>query len=604
MRKIRLLTLGVAAMLMMFGQAYTSTGRAASVLERAIKSTQRLPSGRPVPPISGGVESSFQQPSGPQLKGPLHVAPLAPSGSSGCPNVYSASGFPNNVRANQDCGLRTQAEEWVRVNPTDANNVVVTQNDRRTGFNEMGVSWSIDNAAHFGDYGSPIEFAICGGTAGPHDGLSDPAHEFDTAGNMYYTGIGFERFSSFPNGENGIYVWKSNAVHKGSFLHSPSPGPFQEFNSSPAVVTEECDPATPIFNDKEFMAIDSHAGSPFVNNIYITWTRFDSHCGGSGQGFCESPIFFSRSTDAGVTWSPIKEISGNNSSICQFGNFFDPTKDPADCNFDQGSDPIVGPDGTIYVAFNNCNTPTLVCQQLFVKSSDGGNTWTQPVKVADDFATQPYNLVAPFDPATGCPFFRQCLSPNGYRLTDFPSIGIDDASGKLAVFWSDFRNGGPCATDSGTGLPVEPCANHNNDVFVSMSSNGGGSWGPTKLVSKGSSGQSQPAAQWQNWGDVADGSGVFFVAYYDRQNGGCEGSGCNDITLAKSTNNGNSWTYRRITTASMPNLTPSNNPFEQGFLGDYMSIQATNNKVYMAWADTRGLGGTVDEDIYYATVSQ
>lgn len=54
----------------------------------------------------------------------------------------------------------------------------------------------------------------------------------------------------------------------------------------------------------------------------------------------------------------------------------------------------------------------------------------------------------------------------------------------------------------------------------------------------------------------------------------------------------------------MPNLTPSNNPFEQGFLGDYMSIQATNNKVYMVWADTRGLGGTVDEDIYYATVSQ
>jgi hypothetical protein len=599
MRKIRLVTLVGVAMLTVFAQANTSTGRAASLLQRAARSTQRLPSGRPVPAISGGVETAFQQPSGPLPKGALHVAPLSPTGSSGCPNVYSAPGFPNNVRANQECGLRTQAEEWVRVNPADSNNVVVTQNDRRTGFNETGVSWSIDNAAHFGDYGAPVEFATCGGTFGPHDGLSDPAHEFDTAGNMYYTAIGFERFTG---NMNGVYVWKSNAVHKGSFLHSPSPGPFQEFSASPRVVTEECDPNTPIFNDKEFMAVDSHPASPFVNNVYITWTRFDFHCGG-GSSFCEAPIFFSRSTNGGVTWSAIKEISGNNPDICQFGNAFDPSNDPNDCNFDQGSDPIVGPDGTIYVTFNNCNTPTLVCQQLFVKSSDGGTTWTQPVKVADDVATQPYNLTAPFDPATGCPFFRQCLSPNGYRLNDFPAIGIDDASGKLAVFWTDFRNGGPCATDPGTGLPVEPCANHNNDAFVSVSQDGGATWGPTRLVSKGPGPGSQPAAQWQPWGDVGE-SGSLFMAYYDRQFGGCDSSGCNDITLAKSKNNGASWTYRRITTSSMPNLTPSNNPFEQGFLGDYMSIQAANNRVYMTWADTRGLAGTIDEDIYYATVPQ
>src|SRR5919197_846451 len=235
MRKIRLVTLVGVAMLTVFAQANTSTGRAASLLQRAARSTQRLPSGRPVPGISGGVETAFQQPSGQLPKGALHVAPLSPTGSSGCPNVYWAPGFPNNVRANQECGLRPQAEEWVRVNPADSNNVVVTQNDRRTGFNETGVSWSIDNAAHFGDYGAPVEFATCGGTFGPHDGLSDPAHEFDTAGNMYYTAIGFERFTG---NMNGVYVWKSNAVHKGSFLHSPSPGPFQEFSASPRVVTE------------------------------------------------------------------------------------------------------------------------------------------------------------------------------------------------------------------------------------------------------------------------------------------------------------------------------------------------------------------------------
>jgi hypothetical protein len=135
---------------------------------------------------------------------------------------------------------------------------------------------------------------------------------------------------------------------------------------------------------------------------------------------------------------------------------------------------------------------------------------------------------------------------------------------------------------------VEPCANHNNDVFVSVSNNGGATWGPTRLVSKGPNGKSQPAAQWQHWGDVGEGgqnarhdndNGALFVAYYDRQFGGCESSGCNDITLAKSTNNGSSWTFRRISTSSMPNLTHVNHPFESGFLGDYMSIQAANNRV-------------------------
>jgi hypothetical protein len=351
------------------------------------------------------------------------------------------------------------------------------------------------------------------------------------------------------------------------------------------------------------MAVDNHPHSPFANSIYITWTRFDFHCGTSGTAFCESPIFFSRSTDGGATWSQEKEISGNNPSICINGNASDPSKDPHDCNIDQGSAPIVGPDGTIYVAFNNCNTPTLVCQQLVVKSSNGGTTWTQPVKVADDFDTQPFNLTAPIDPVTGCPFLRQCLPPNGYRLNDFPSIGVDEASGRLAVFWSDFRNGGPCATDPDTGLPVEPCANHNNDVFASVSRNGGATWSPARLVSTGSGGRSQPAAQWQPWGDVGE-NGALQVAYYDRQHGSCESSGCNDITLATSTNDGTIWTFRRISTSSMPNLTPANNPFESGFLGDYMSIQAANARVYLAWADTRGRAGTVDEDIYYATVPQ
>jgi hypothetical protein len=59
--------------------------------------------------------------------------------------------------------------------------------------------------------------------------------------------------------------------------------------------------------------------------------------------------------------------------------------------------------------------------------------------------------------------------------------------------------------------------------------------------------------------------------------------------------------YSRITTSSMPNLTPANNPIQAGFLGDYMWLAVdSKGRANMVWADTRGQYGTVEEDIYFA----
>ena len=66
-----------------------------------------------------------------------------------------------------------------------------------------------------------------------------------------------------------------------------------------------------------------------------------------------SPIYFSQSTDGGATWSAGIEISGAGAMCTAFSN------EANACDQDQGSHPIVGPDGTIYVAFGNGNTPAL-----------------------------------------------------------------------------------------------------------------------------------------------------------------------------------------------------------------------------------------------------
>lgn len=103
------------------------------------------------------------------------------------------------------------------------------------------------------------------------------------------------------------------------------------------------------------------------------------------------------------------------------------------------------------------------------------------------------------------------------------------------------------------------------------------------------------------WSAVSPNGSSYYVAYYDRKYGNCEQAGCNDITLATVTNAASGTPtirYTRITTFSMPNLVPANNPLQAGFLGDYMWVSTdSRGNPHIAWADTRGLGGTVEEDI-------
>jgi len=579
--------------------------RYALAVESGQQQPQLLPNGLPVPMLSSGVIASARDAMGLSGTGQLPSGPtsgIPPAiHTAGCSNVYTAPGIPDNVRANQDCGFRFQSEEWVAVNPTDPKNVVASQNDSKLSGNHTGVDFSIDGGKHWGDSVLPagrITIPEAPGGVWSFDFFSDPAHAFDSQGNLYYITLGLD-FAQDAFG--GVFAWKSNSCLKGSALHTPGSGscsPFVPPLSATATTIRTNFSDTALQDDKQFAVADTFPASPFRDNVYVTWTIFDFSC--PGGSYCQSPIYFSRSSDGGVSWSKAKLISGKNGAICQFGNVFDPSLNPNACNFDQGSYPVIGPDGSINVVFNNCNLPpqpsTYLCQQLFVKSTDGGTTWSQPVKVGDDIDTQPFSVPKNELP-NGCPLFRQCLPPNGYRMNDYPSMGIDASTGKLAVFWSDFRNGGPCAISKKFGVPVLPCDNFNNDVFESVSSTGGATWGPTTLVSNGGT-----TAQWQNWGDVGE-NGKLYTAYYDRQYGACEATGCNDIVLASSGNNGKSWAYKRITTSSMPNLTDSNNPFEFGFLGDYMSIQWASGSVYIVWGDTRGRTGGADipeEDVYFA----
>jgi hypothetical protein len=521
-----------------------------------------------------------QQPPG-QLNPPA-------SATGGCPNRFVGGGNTGspNIRVNQDCSLRRQAEEVVAINPTNSNNLIAGANDSRIGYNHCSYAWSFDGGKTWGDQTPPFwQFVLLDGHTS--DACSDPSVAFDADGNAYITGIIFDVSSD----ANAIVVAKSNAGLGGWFYHSPASGPFQTYRTDVlGVVANDNDPN--IAHDKEFIAADSHPASPKKNNVYVTWTRFASDTG-AGLGF-NSPIFFSQSTDGGATWSPGVEISGANPTACTAGSG---EANPNVCDQDQGSDPFVGADGTVYVSFYNQNTPVASNQYMVVKCAPGNDCstsagWSAPVKITDEFGGQPRGANA----ATGCPSGRRCLPPNGYRVSDatFGTISVDN-SGKLFFTFSDFRNGGgTCVGRATTATP--PC---DQDVFYSFSTDGGTTWSPVfDLTPAGS-------AQWMPWSEITNDGATLWVGYYDRQYGDCETTGCNDITLARvdnPTSASPSIKYIRLTTSSMPNLVTANNPIEAGFLGDYMWVTVDNKgRPLVDWADTRGLNGSVEEDIYFAT---
>src|SRR6202011_1002700 len=84
----------------------------------------------------------------------------AVAGQSGNTIGCSDRTSKGNVRVNQDCTYRRQAEEKIVYNPADPDNLVAGQNDSRVGFNQCGIDWSTDNGMHWGDLLPPFRQRI------------------------------------------------------------------------------------------------------------------------------------------------------------------------------------------------------------------------------------------------------------------------------------------------------------------------------------------------------------------------------------------------------------------------------------------------------------
>ena len=160
--------------------------------------------------------------------------------------------------------------------------------------------------------------------------------------------------------------------------------------------------------------------------MYLTWTQFDNY--GSSSPVDSSIILFSKSLDAGQSWTAPKRIS----------------KTAGDCldqdNTVEGAVPAVGPNGEIYVSWAGPRG------LVFNKSTDQGDHWLEEeLDITSILGGWDFAIPGIFR-ANGLPITACDVSDGPYR-------------GTIYVNWTDQRNG-----------------ETNTDVWLVKSNDGGASW--------------------------------------------------------------------------------------------------------------------------------
>lgn len=344
-----------------------------------------------------------------------------------------------NIRLDKS-NTRDPQEVSIAINPTDPENLIAGSNKRFYYYSfDAGKTWT--GATQTSRYN------MCG----------DPCVIFDAEGTAYYGHIS-EPSTYWPD---RIVVHRSTDKGR-NWTHEFGIG----FVSGKV-------------QDKEWLVADI-TNSDYKGNLYVSWTQFDKY--NSSNPADKTIIRFSRSIDKGETWTtPIKisDIEGN----CLDGD-----------DALEGAVPTVGPHGEVYVAWSGyekiyfdksldggitfgkdkvvatqpggwdysipgiyrCNGMPITCCDIsnsphrgniyinwsdqrngtsntdifIIKSSDGGETWSNPIRVNDD---------------------------NSNRQQFFTWMTVDPMTGYIYIVFYDRRNTSGNATD----------------VFVARSKDGG-----------------------------------------------------------------------------------------------------------------------------------
>lgn len=305
-------------------------------------------------------------------------------------------------------------------------------------------------------------------------------------------------------------------------------------------------------DDKQWAIGDNNPLSPHFGNVYAVWD--------DGPGIGASYLAFARTIDHGKTWIGTKDL--------QTGKHHHAGFDLPGIE-DSGAPEIsVASDGTIYIVWLGNNNRDV----KFVKSTDGGDSFTNPMVIAKDIVplTYPY-----LENTHGLDHFPGATFRMGTYCT-----GCTAAGNNVIFAWADYREG-------------------ISRIYYRRSTDGGDTW------------EGSPSGQPLLTGDIlseedqqdfhpqliSTPSGEIGCAFYEYGPKGRSGvppvweNSLIHVVLAISLDDGQTFSNRIIVT-DYPWDPTVGAPFSHGdsdvtFIGEYFGLDASSLGFFPLWTDTR-----------------
>jgi hypothetical protein len=391
----------------------------------------------------------------------------------------------------------TQSEMSIDVHPTNNSIVFASANATNNPVSTLygtGVYWSLDGGTNWTGFDDP--------PFGRNSG--DPVSVIGLDGRFY------ENYITNAYGQ-GVAVSTNNGVNWTTHIVAPNPGSLA---------------------DKNHFMVDKHTTSPYLNRAYCTWTDF------GGANNYDAVIRYS--TNFGQTWTSSINLSNALSSY-----------------LNQGVNVQTGPNGEVYVAFAvyiDGSVSTGEDGIGFVKSTDGGATWSAPA-----YAYQ----------ATNFGIRGTLSSKSGIRVASFPSMAVDRSGGPrngwIYMTWPQ-RNVAPAGTDP--------------DIVLIRSTDGGTTWSAPVRVNDDPLNNGKD--QYYSWCTVDQTTGQLMLVFYDSRN---VPNNQAEVYMARSLDGGT--TFENFKVSDQPHSPAPIPGLAGGYAGDYIGVAALDDVAYPLWADNR-----------------